>query len=151
MKNLVPHFTIAAFALVGLIWKGVLGFAIGLIGGYVAVTIFGLVLTASSGGLLPRKIRKETAKNFCTENAHRLRRLIPLEHEGRETEFIERLLERIFRKATVIGPSTSSGMSFGEVDAAVQIIKEEVDDPKEKETIDLLWGFIQREWYDARG
>jgi len=149
MKNMVPHFTIAALALVGLIWKGVWGFVIGLVGGYVAVVIFGLVLTAASGGLLPKKVRKETARNFCTENADQLLELIPPGHEGKEAEFIERLLERIFHKAAIIGPSTSSGMSFGEVDAAVQIIKEEVDDPRERETIDVLWDFVQREWYHA--
>lgn len=145
MKNLLPHFTIGLLAVTGLLWKGVWGGVIGLVGGYVVVTLFGLLLVAASGGILPRKARQDTASSFCEENADQLREIIPEGHEGREAEYIEKLLERIIRKATVIGPSTSSGMSFAEVAAAVKLIEDE--EPNAREAIERLWMLIQRDWY----
>ncbi len=127
--------------------RGVWGFVLGLPVGYALVSVFGIVLVKASGGLLPRKIRRKTAREFVEEYYEYLDERIPSDWRGRHVEFIEKLLEDIFRKAAVVGPAISTGTSYLEVMAAVESLREETEDEPTVEIIDQLWEYITVEWY----
>ncbi len=144
---MAPYLAILLVAVIGAFFWGVWGFVLGLPVGYALVSVFGIVLVKASGGLLPRKIRRETAREFVEEYYEYLDERIPSDWRGRHVEFIEKLLEDIFRKAAVVGPAISTGTSYLEVMAAVENLREETEDEPTVEIIDQLWEYITVEWY----
>jgi hypothetical protein len=68
----LPYFIIALFGLTGLIiggifGGGILGLTVGLIGGYIIVSLIGIFLSKLDGGILPKKVRKQTASKFVEQ------------------------------------------------------------------------------------
>ncbi|MCP4581548.1 MAG: hypothetical protein GY839_07995 [candidate division Zixibacteria bacterium] len=149
MKNLIPHFIIGITAIVcGLIW-GFWGLLIGLIASYIVITLLGLSLIKTSKGILPRDVRQNTASKFLKENKEWLKTRIPSQHNEKELQFLENLLDSIAKIASILGPSTSSGFSHGEMEAAVELLTTEEIDPNIAEIVERLWPFIEAEWYGA--
>lgn len=149
MKNLIPHFTIVIIGIIGAFVWGVWGFLGGLVVGYIITLLFGLSLIKISGGILPRKVRKETARNFLDLNLPWLRQRIPLQFRGNELPYIENLLEKIAKKAAIVGPATASGMSYGEFELAVESIAAEEKNSNVIEIVEKLWEFIKHTWYST--
>jgi hypothetical protein len=66
LKN-APFWTIVVCAVVGLWVDGWAGAAIGGVGGVVLVTLLGIVVRATQGGLLPRNVRRKVVTNLLRE------------------------------------------------------------------------------------
>ena len=64
MDTKILRVLIAVLAILGLFVGGLKGFLLGVVVGYVFSLLFGLVLTFLSGGLLLRRVRRDTAMNF---------------------------------------------------------------------------------------
>jgi len=147
IRRFLPQIAIVLIGLIGFIIWGLWGLIGGLVGGYIVVSLFGLILVAVSGGILPQKARKQAAREFYARYAQWLVTKIPDNFRGQEIQYIEKLLERIYKKAAVIGPFSSSGMSLAEVTTAVDIIKNEESSQSVVDIVDHLYDYLVDEWY----
>ena len=146
---MAPLLTIAVCALAGFLEYGVVGLIGGGAIGCALSMLIGIIATACSGGLLPRKERKRVALLFymdnqlmvdsCTEDLTR--------HE--KLHLLESLIERLFRRATLAAPVTakSMGMSRAEVEEAARQEATEEKDPRIRELILSLEDHIFRTMY----
>lgn len=146
---MVPIVTIVAFAVIGFFIHGVVGLIVGAVAGWVISILIGIALSAWSGGLLPRKARKQAAMFFYMNHQSTVDSCTKGMREEEKLRLIENLMERIFRHATVSAPlvSKSMGMSPPEVNEAATQEAAEEPDPKIREMILLLKDHILQTMY----
>ena len=142
-----PAALIIAGGVIGYFIGGGFGCIAGLVAGYLSSLLLGSIFIAMDRGILPKAERARAAEGFLRLNRDILKELVPGEHVNQEQRYIESLLERIYREAMGIG--AASGYSLEEAEIALQIIKDDESDPKTIRTLDLLWTYVKKEWYDA--
>jgi len=146
---MAPLVTILIFAVIGFLIHDIVGLVVGAAVGWVLSMLIGIAATAWSGGFLPRKVRKETARFFYMN--HELTVDACMEGMTKEDKIriIEDLLERVFRRATAAAPlaSKSMGMSPPEIDEAAIQEAAEKQDPSVREIILLLKDHIIQTMY----
>jgi len=147
---MVPAIQIIIFAVIGFMIKGFTGLLIGAVAGWLFAMVFGSLLLLISGGILPRKIRRETASSFykmhpevvtgCTQQ---------LSNENRKVKFVEKQIERIYRKAMANAPmaSPTSGTSLTEIRIATEEILHEEKQLGIRELLTLLELHIEEKIY----
>lgn len=148
----LPYFIIALFGLTGLIIGGIfggeiLGLTVGLIGGYIIVLLTGIFLCKLDGGILPKKVRKQTASKFAEQYDPLIITIFPNATKDEKILHIENLLEIIFKKSSITASNTHSGVSYQDVENILDTIIEQEHDLKKKELIIKLWDFLKQEWY----
>jgi len=137
---MAPLVTILIFAVIGFFIHDIVGLVVGAAVGWVFSMLIGIAATAWSGGFLPRKVRKETARFFYMNHQPTVDACMEGITEEEKIRLIEGLLERVFRRATVGAPlaSKSMGMSSPEINEAARQEAEEEQDPHVREIILLL-------------
>ncbi|MEW6050558.1 MAG: hypothetical protein AB1644_05795 [Candidatus Zixiibacteriota bacterium] len=147
MSGCLPWIAIVVVALAGGAIGGVLGFIVGGVVGYVGMVGLGVLGVKVSGGLLPRRERRDTALSFYDYDREFIESHIPPPWRGRSIAYIEFLLEKIVKRAALVGPSSSSGLTWWEVAAAYEIESQNAYSAQERELLERLWRFLQKEWY----
>lgn len=148
---MVPYLLIIAFAGVGaLVWGGV-GFVSGGLIGFASVFIIGMLLNMFSGGVLPSKVRDETATDFIVKNPELIQQAFPeLEPYATKTAVAE-LLDSMYKRSTVNNPSINlDNAGNPEVFlASAMEVAEEMPTEELKSLARELVGFVSnhRLWY----
>ena len=146
---MAPLVTIVLCAVIGFTIHGAVGLVVGAAAGWLLSMLIGTIGTTVSGGLLPRKARRQTARLFYMNHQPKVDSCTEDMAEGEKLRLIEGLMERIFRRATVAAPllSKSMGMSRPEVDVAAKQEAAEEQDPNVRELILLLKVHILQTMY----
>jgi hypothetical protein len=150
MFLLRPSVLMMVLAIVGFVAWGIKGSIIGLAAGYALAFLLGQMLIMAEDGILPKEVRKITAKAFIDKHSDYVSARMPPKYSGNSQRFVEDLLERLYKRAAIVGPSSSSGYSQLEAEVALESIKEEEQDRKIVEVFDALWAFLVESWYDNK-
>lgn len=150
MFLLRPSVLMIVLAIAGFVAWGIPGSIVGIAAGYALAFLLGQILIMTQGGILPKGVRKITAKAFIEKHTDYISARIPARYGGNSQRFVEDLLERLYRGAAVVGPSSSSGFSQLEAEVALESIKEEEQDKKIVEVYDALWPFLVDSWYSDK-
>lgn len=146
---MIPYLVIGAAALVGLFGWGLKGLILGASGGLVFSLLFGTVLTLFSGGLLPRKVRKEAARRFIALHPD-LAQSVFLEASQPATQrSVERCIEAIFKRATAGNKSMNleAGWDRAAIQVAAAALIAEEPRPAMQAFLAALEQHIEREMY----
>ncbi len=100
-----PQLIIAIAAIVGAFVDGVAGFFIWGISGFIGVLAIGLVLTKFSGGILPRKVRDETATDFIVHHPELVQQAFPDNSPYEAKQKVAATLDAMYKRATINNPS----------------------------------------------
>ena len=146
---MAPLITIVICAVIGLVIHGIIGLIVGAMAGWLLSMLIGVISAKVSGGLLPRKVRKQVAHLFYMNYQPTIDSYTKSMEEEEKLQLIESLLERIFRRATITAPllCKSMGMSRQEVDEAAKQEAAEEENPKIRELILLLRDHILSTMY----
>jgi len=146
---MVPYIVIGIAALVGLFGWGLKGLIVGAVGGWVFNMALGLVLTLFSGGLLPRKVRKQAASSFIALHGAMIQRAFPNKTQPQLLRSIEERIEAIFKRASIDNKSMNleAGMDRGAIQAAAAALVAEEQQGEMKDLIAALEQHIERELY----
>ena len=146
---MAPLVTILIFAVIGFLIHDIVGLIVGAAVGWGLSMLIGIAATAWSGGFLPRKVRKKTARFFYMNQQPTVDACMEGMTEEEKIRFIEGLLERVFRRATAGAPmaSKSMGLSPPEINEAARQEAAEEHDPDVQEIILLLKEHILNTMY----
>ena len=146
---MVPHLVIGIAALVGLFGWGFKGLIVGAAGAFVLAMVLGLVFTVFSGGLLPRKVRKNTASSFIALHDKLVSAAFPNTSQAEHQRSIERCLEKIFKRAATDNKSMNleAGMDRSAIQAAAAALVAEEQRSEMKALFASLEQHIEREMY----
>jgi hypothetical protein len=97
---MIPYVAIGIVALIGLFGWGLKGLIVGAITGYVFSVLLGLALVGISGGLLPRKVRQQTASSFIALHPDLVRSMFTNMSHSALQKAVEHSVESIFRRAS---------------------------------------------------
>ena len=146
---MIPILYIALLAILGLFVWGFKGLILGAVVGYVSSILFGRILILLSGGILPRKVRRDTAMNFIASHPDLVRATFPEIDETRLLRAIERVVDSIFRRAAMDNKSINQNFAFTRAairDATCSLVDEEPN-PKMTELLLSLLDLIERDMY----
>ena len=145
----MPHLVIGILALVGLFGWGLKGLILGAIAGFVFNLLFGSLLTMLSGGLLPRKLRKQTASRFIILYPELAQNVIPNTSERSLQKSVERSIEAIFKRSGTDNRSLDlvAALDITAIRAAAAALISEEQRPEMKKFLDSLEQHIEREMY----
>lgn len=96
---MVPYALVIFFGIVGAFSAGIPGLFIGIAVGIVSVHIIGLLVGKAQGGMLPRRVRDETATDFSAEYPDLVRAAYPSKSPYEAKEAVGRILDAMFRQA----------------------------------------------------
>ena len=94
---MAPQITILIIAIMGAFVDGITGFFVWGICGYIGVLAFGLLLNLLSGGVLPKKVRDETAKDFIAEYPDLIEKAYPGASPNEAKQMVATFLENIIK------------------------------------------------------
>lgn len=130
---MVPYYTILIFAMIGAFNNGIIGFIIWGCISHLSVIILSYFLQKINGGIVPKKIRDETATDFIEVNSDLIKATYPDMSLYQVKELVASMLDNIVRKALTIDPSLkaypSPHMFFL---AALEIVEEQPTEPEKK-------------------
>ena len=146
---MVPYLVIGIAALIGLFGWGIKGLIVGTVGAFVLAMVLGLIFTAFSGGLLPRKVRKSTASSFVALNDELISAAFPNASHMERQRSIEKCLEKIFKRAAIDNKSMNleAGMDRTAIQAAAATLIAEEQRSEMKALIASLEQHVEREMY----
>ena len=146
---MAPYIVILACAIIGLFLWGVKGLILGAILGYVLTVLFGLSLMGISGGILPRPVRRDTARSFLRSHPEIVEELFPDARPSERQKLLEQEIERIIRTGIKLSPALDpkGGYRSGDVQIAVDTLVEQEVDSLKKKLLVALGEHIQKEWY----
>jgi len=146
---MMPFLTILIVAIVGFLAYGFIGLILGAVAGWILSMLIGMIFNLWHGGLLPRTARKDCVLYFYMNHQPMIDSCMEDMPESEKIRLIEKLIERIFRRATVDAPmlSKSMGMSRSEVSKAAEAEAEIEQDERTREMILLLRDHILATMY----
>ena len=146
---MVPYLVIGVAALIGLFGWSLKGLIVGAVGAFVLNMLLGVVLTLFSGGLLPRKVRKETASSFITLHNELIHSAFPNTSQIQLQKLIEGRIEKIFKRANIDNKSMNleAGVDRTAIQAAVVVLISEEQRSEMKTLLASLEQHIEREMY----
>ncbi len=148
---MVPYVTILAIAIIGGFVHGIAGFFIWGVCGLVGVLAVGWALNFFSGGLLPRKVRDESATDFIAQYSDLVKRAYPTSTPYEAKQKVAELLDSMMKRATAKNPSLHLDVA-GSPDvffpSALQVAEEQPT-AELKELAQELISFVRshRLWY----
>jgi len=145
----IPLVVIGVAALIGLFGWGLKGLIIGAVGGLVFNLALGSIFTLFSGGLLPRKIRKQTATGFIVLHPDLVQSAFPDASQTAIQKAVERCIEGIFRRAAKDNRSMDQAASLDRdaIQAAACVLIASEQRPEMKSLLASLLQYIEREMY----
>jgi len=149
---MVPQMTILAIAIIGAFVDGVAGFFIGGVCGLIGVLVIGWLLNIFSGGVVPRKVRDETAADFIAQFPELIKRAYPGESAYEAKQKVASLLDGMMKKAIINNPSAHLDVALSPqvfFESALEVAEEQPN--KElKELAHELIAFVKnhRLWYE---
>lgn len=139
---MVPHFTVLIFTLIGAFIDGISGFIIWGSCSLLGVFVFGWLIGKFNGGVVPRKVRNETATDFIGNFPDLIKDTYPDLSPFQAKAFFASMLEDMYKRALYIDPSVkASPKLYIFFLAAYEIAEEQQTEPKKKATkifIDFL-------------
>ena len=146
---MIPLVVIGVAALIGLFGWGLKGLIIGAVGGLVFNLALGSIFTLFSGGLLPRKIRKQTATGFIVLHPDLVQSAFPDASQTAIQKAVERCIEGIFRRAAKDNRSMDQAASLDRdaIQAAACVLIASEQRPEMKSLLASLLQYIEREMY----
>ena len=146
---MVPYLVIGVAALLGLFGWGLKGLILGAIGGWLFTLLLGAALLLFSGGLLPRKERKQVASRFIAIHRDLARSAFPGESERELQRAVERYIEGIFRRASSDNNSMDldAALDRKAIRAAASALITEERRPQMKSFLGALEEHIEKEMY----
>lgn len=147
---MIPIVFIIAFGLVGFFIWGLKGLLSGFICGYLLALIIGYVAKSSSGGLLPRKIRKNVATNFINSHSNITKEVYPNVGGEELSKAIEKDVETIFQKS-VEEFGSLGGQEYGwrreDIKNATDLLVKEAPSNERKDFLIALENQIEEDIY----
>lgn len=148
---MVPHITILIIAIIGAFVHGFIGFFVWGLVGFLGVIALGFILRKLSGGILPRKVRDETATDFIAIYPDLIAKAYPTFTPYQAKERVAALLDEMMKKATINNPSPNLSVAGNPevfLPSAVQVAEEQPTDVA-KELAQELVVFVRthRLWY----
>lgn len=146
---MIPFLVIGAAALIGLFGWGVKGLIIGAVGGVVFNLALGSISMLFSGGLLPRKVRKQTAAGFIVLHPDLVKSAFPDASQAAIQKTVERCIVGIFRRAAKDNRSMDQAayLDSDAIQAAASVLIAEEKRPEMKTFLASLLQYIDREMY----
>lgn len=146
---MIPYITILLIAVIGGFVHGIVGFVVWAVLGYVAVVTFGRVLVLWSGGVLPRKLRDQTATDFLAENSALVGAALPNMTAYQAKKRVEEILELMARRALRNNPSRNVETAFSAPVFLLSAldIAEDFPTAQEQELATKLVSFVRERWY----
>ncbi len=140
---MVPHFTVLIFALIGAFSNGISGFIIWGSCSLLGVFIFGWIIGRVNGGLVPRKVRNETATDFIENFPELIMDTYPDLSPFQAKELFVSMLEDMFKRALYIDTSVKAyPKPYIFFLAADEIAEEQPTEPKKK-TAKIFINFLK--------
>jgi hypothetical protein len=145
----IPYVVIGIAAVIGLFGWGVSGLILGAFAGYVLNMVLGLVFGLLSGGLLPRKVRRDTASTFIASHADEARRAFREASQLELQRLVEQRIERIFKRAAMDNKSMDlqAGLDRRAVAVAAAAVVTDEHNPEVKTLLIALAGHIDTHMY----
>ncbi|EHJ05516.1 hypothetical protein [Marinobacter manganoxydans] len=148
---MVPFALIVLIAGIGAFFEGVSGFFVGGGIGFVSVMMVGWVVGKVQGGMLPRRVRDETATDFIAEYPELIKSAYPTLSAYQAKEEIGKLLNSMFQKANSHNHSidvTNAGNPNVFIPSALQIARNQQSEIG-VELAEELVRFVERHhlWY----
>ncbi len=148
---MVPQITILVIAIIGAFAHGFIGFFVWGFFGFLGVIAFGVVLRLFSSGLLPQKIRDETATDFIATYPDLIAKAYPTFTPYQAKERVAALLDEMMKKATINNPSSNLNVAGNPkvfLPSAMEVAEEQSTDVA-KELARQLVTFVRahRLWY----
>lgn len=145
----LPWLLVVCVAVAGFVWRGGAGALVGGVVTYWVLIIAGRVVRKTTGGILPRKLREETARGFAAEYGEAVAKAFPNEDEQSRLRSVELLLEQIFQRSHADNTSMNveKGDTRGAVRGAAEALIREEKLVERREVIDLLETYVEEKWY----
>lgn len=146
---MIPYLVIVVAGLVGLFGWGLKGGVLGAVGAWILSLILGGVVGLLSGGLLPRKVRREAASGFISSYGDLARGVFPNALEPALQKSVEHWIERIFRRAARDSESMDleAALERAAIQAAAAALIAEEPRPQMKSFLTALEEHIEKEMY----
>lgn len=146
-----PYFIILIIASIGTFVDGVVGFFVWGIAGFAGVSALSWILNRVSGGLLPRKVRDETATDFLMQFQESVLKAYPGMTPYQQKQEIANLLEQMYKKATLNNPSmnlNNAGNAEIFLTGALEVVQEQKTKELKEMATDLV-NFVRHHhlWY----
>jgi len=140
---MIPYYTVLAFAVIGALTYGMKGFlylgALAIVG----IQIFSWAAQKQQGGVVPRKMRKETATDFITSHPDLISTTYPNMSPTQAKKIIGTLLNDIFVRGLKKDPSISTIVNPYIFFLAASEIAEEQQTLPEKEMARVFVEFLR--------
>jgi len=146
---MVPYLVIGVATLIGLFGWGLKGLILGAIGGWLFNLLLGGILLLFSGGLVPRKVRKQATRRFIVIHRDLARSAFPDAAERELQRAVERYIEGIFKRASIDNKSMDldAGWDRAAIQAAAAALIAEERRPEIKSFLTALEEHIEKEMY----
>lgn len=144
---MVPYYTVLIFAVIGAIMNGISGFFIWGFISCLSVIAFGWILGKINGGVVPRKVRNETASDFLVSYSDLIKATYPNMSPFQAKDLIAAMLDDIAKRALRNDPSLRATVNphiF--YTTALQIVEEQPTTP-EKELVRTFVEFLRTHKY----
>lgn len=136
---MIPWYTVLLIAVMGAIYGGITGFVIGGVAGYLLVIVFSLGLKKINGGVIPSRVRDETATDFIASHPELVTLAFPDMSPYQAKKRVGLILENIAQKSLALDPSINCDVNpFYFVISARAIEQEET----KQEIKDLIRGLL---------
>ncbi len=109
---MLPKLIVLTIAIVGAFVHGIVGFFVWGFLGYIAIIAIGWILTFFSGGLLPKKLKDETVRDFIASYPDLVKKAYPENNVGQSSQSISILLETMYKKAIENNPSSNMNVAI---------------------------------------
>lgn len=142
-----PKALIVAAALIGLIGWGGKGLIIGGVTGLVASVLVGVIVRRISGGMMPRKVRKELVEGVAIRHPEVVEAAYPDIPKTEWYDALEDDAEAIAQKAVELAPSHEMVWSEGNIIRAIQELTAEQETEEARALYECMGKEIVRTWY----
>lgn len=144
---MVPYYIVLVFAVIGAIKNGVMGFLIWGLISCLGVFAFGWILGKINGGVVPRKVRNETASDFLVSFPDLINTTYPDMSPYQAKDMIAAMLDDIAKRALQNDPSLKAIVNPHIFYTTALEIAEEQRSTPEKELIRTLVEFLRTHKY----
>ena len=146
---MLPYIVIGIAAIVGLFGWGFKGLIFGALCGWIFNMVLGLSLTLFSGGLLPRKVRRQAASSFIISHEALVQRALSNVARANLQQTVEQHIEAIFKRAAIDNKhlNLEHGLDRVTIQSAAAALVAEAQQTEMKELIAALEQHVEEVMY----